>query len=127
MIKYIVLITFLAFSFGCKATTCLITEESIAENSSKYAELFKITLTKRGPLLNVELSAPTEIEGKVLQGVLLHKIEKGQTVFTIPLNTYVENSRVSSWYDADEQLVVGNFITFDYGENCGLSLKYVVK
>lgn len=127
MIKYLVLITFIALSFGCKATTCFLTEESVTENSSKYAELFEITLTKQGALLNVVLTAPTEIEGKVLQSVILHKVEKELTVFTIPLNTYVENARVSSWYDLDEQLVVGNFITLDYGENCGLSLKYEVK
>lgn len=129
MIKYITLIAFAILSFGCKATTCLITEEDVVNNSKKYAQFVDIKLSKLGKLLNVVFTAPAEIEGKVLQNVLLHKVRsgKGQMEFTIPLKTHIENNKSSSWYDIDEQFVEGNFISLDYGENCGISLKYEIK
>lgn len=128
MIKYITSVSLIILSFGCSATSCLITKEEIAENSIKYDQLVDIKSTKQGSLVNVVLEAPSEIDGMKLQNVILHKSSSDMSSmeFIVPLKVNTENERSSTWYNMDVNLINENFITLDYGENCGISLKYKV-
>jgi hypothetical protein len=127
--KYFTLILFSLFSIGCQANSCLMTEKDINENSIKYSELVDIKITKTGSLLFVAITAPQKINTLNFNGMLVHKkgVDGNQSKFIMPLNTYIENGKVSTWYNVDGELVEGNYITIDYGESCGISLRYDVK
>ena len=61
------------FSVGCTATSCLISEASIAENSKKYSNVVHIKTIKEGGNVNVIVEAPTQLNGKVLESIFLQK------------------------------------------------------
>jgi|AntDeeMinimDraft_5_1070356.scaffolds.fasta_scaffold17242_1 hypothetical protein len=128
MIKYITLIAMTIFSFGCTATTCLISEESIAENSEKYSSRVDIKTIKNGDIINVIVEVPKKLNGKVLKNIILQRNSEDGTkgVIEAPLKIYVEKEKSRSWYNISDDLFSNTFIAIDYGQNCGISIKYRV-
>jgi hypothetical protein len=128
MIKYITLISMAIFSFGCTATTCLISEESIVKNSEEYSSQVNIRKTKNGNVVNVIVTVPTKLNGSVLENIFMQKLsEDGENeIIEVPLKIYVENGNSTSWYNIRDDLADNNFIAIDYGQGCGISIKYKV-
>ncbi|NQY38417.1 MAG: hypothetical protein HRT37_26490 [Alteromonadaceae bacterium] len=128
MIKYVFLIVFSILSASCNATSCLITDDAIAKNSIEYANVIDIKVSKNNGLLSVVLTAPIEIKGMKFKSVILHKdkLKNEPDEFAMPLNAFIENGKVMTWYNVDEKTANGNYLTIDYGEDCGISLSYRV-
>ena len=112
----------------CNATTCLISDKTIAKHSIEYAKEIDIRVSKKDYLITVVLEVPSKINGMKFIGLMLHKdkLEGEIFEFTMPLSTYTEDGKVLSWYNVDEKTAQGNYLTIDYGQHCGMSLKYKV-
>lgn len=128
MIKLTFLILVSLISFGCNATSCVISEKSVFEQSKKYKSLVQIEITKSDVLLTVVLNAPREIEGERLESVILHKeiSAEGDAAFSIPLRATVEENKAVAWFNIDEKTANHTFLSLDYGEGCGTSIRYNV-
>ncbi|MCV2886479.1 hypothetical protein OE749_17420 [Aestuariibacter sp. AA17] len=128
MIKLILLIFFSLVSFGCNATSCVISEKSIIEQSKVYKSLVHIEVTKNNSLLTIVLNAPHEIRGNGITGVILHKEinDYGDNGFSIPLRFTVEEDKAIAWFNIDKKTAKHIFLSLDYGEDCGISIQYSI-
>ena len=128
MIKYTFLMVLFLLSISGNATSCLISDGSITQNSLVYEERININISSTKGLLNVQLTVPSEIDGMKLRGLILRKdkSENAPFEFAMPLSTFIEHDKVMTWYNIDEKLAHGNYLTIDYGGDCGISLKYLV-
>ena len=126
MIKLTVLILVSLLSVGCYASSCVISDTSIAEYSKKYRALIQIEATKNNGLYIIVLKVPPRIGEDMLQSVILHKEQSkvGDTSYSIPLESIVEENKAISYFSIDENNAKHSFFTLDFGEECGLSLKY---
>lgn len=126
MIKFTFLIIVGLISFDCNAASCVISEESVLEQSRKYKSLVQIEITKNDALLTVVLQAPRQIEGKTLESVILHNnISSGaNAVFTVPLRVTVEKNMAVAWFNIDEKTANHAFLSLDYGDECGTPIRY---
>lgn len=116
--KFILLVFFSLISLGCNATSCVMSE--------KYRNHVHIEVTKNNSLLTFFLYAPDEIEGKNLVNVVLYKeINKLSTnEYSIPLRFTIDDGKAVSWFEIDEKTASHNFLSLDYGEECGTSIRY---
>ena len=128
MIKLILLVIFSLISLGCNATSCVISEKSIIEQSKKYKSLVHIEVTKNNSLLTVVLNTPHKIRGNGLTSVNLHKEinDDSDTIFSIPLRFTVEEDKSVAWFNIDKKTAKHTFLSLDYGEECGISIRYSI-
>jgi hypothetical protein len=128
MMKDIFLATLILFSLGCQGSTCLITEESIVKNSEKYSNFIEIKTTNNDGLITVIVEAPTSLDGMVLQNIFLYKKAKSEieNALEVPLKVISENGKSHSWYSIGNNMIDENFIALDYGDDCGMSIRYKV-
>ena len=126
--KYTFLLVTSLFTMSCSATSCLVTDELISKNSADNANKIDIKVSATGTLLNVVLTVPAEIDRLKFNGIMVHKEKSKQNLgeFVMPLNTYVEDDKILAWYTIDKKSASDNYLTIDYGEDCGISLKYKV-
>jgi hypothetical protein len=117
----------LFFCFSIEADTCLITDEEIERKSHRYKYLIEITITEDNGLNYVAISAPAKIEDLNFQNLYLQKVFLGGEEFVAPLKTVVQNERYLSWYSISSRLIEDNYIALDYGQTCGVSLRYKVQ
>ena len=113
---------FILFSSFAQASTCLSSSSSELETTEKYKSLFEFETEIQEGSAVISIHIPVFLEGKeyVIGAVLMDSID--DPTFFIPVHaTKAKNSYVVA-YVLSRELVRRHFVTFTYGEGCGISV-----
>ncbi|MBJ2129634.1 hypothetical protein JC525_11890 [Alteromonas sp. IB21] len=115
-------ILFCLFTSFSHASSCFSDSSTELETTEKYKSLFEFETEIQEGSAVISIHIPVSLEGKeyVIGAVLMDSID--DPTFFIPIHaTKAKNSYIVA-YILSRELVRRHFVTFTYGEGCGISV-----
>lgn len=118
--KWILFCLFLCST--AEATTCIVTDEDIFLWNQKYQSLFDVKSRMSDGDYVVEVNAPSRLDDRELENVVLIFGNPESPSLFVPLQTYDEDDKKVTWYTVAGEMVRKQTLAFSYGDGCGISV-----
>ena len=115
------------FCLTANASTCMISEEQRNKWNNEYSSLFKVNKEHNQDSYSVTISIPSRIEEKLFDNASIFKNSLEDPSFFFPLKAFKDEGKTKVWFVVKPDAKDVFYLSFDYGEDCGISVTLPVE